>query len=70
MYAESDNPDEAIWFSLPDIVASKVLYGRIPHIVDAFRIEAHGRLGGLKSTLLCGTVNVEPKNRGLFPSGH
>jgi hypothetical protein len=66
LYAGSDNPDDALWFSLADIVASKVLYGRIPHILDAFRIEAHGRLGGLKSTLLRGAVNVDPKIQDFF----
>jgi len=66
LYAGSDNPADALWFSLADIVASKVLHGRIPHIVDAFRIEAHGRLGGLKSTLLRGAVNVDPKTQDFF----
>lgn len=58
--------NDALWFSLPDIVASKILYGRIPHIVDAFRIEAHGILPGLKSTQLRGTVNVDPRTQDFF----
>jgi DNA polymerase III epsilon subunit-like protein len=66
LYAGSDNPDDALWFSLADIVASKILYGRIPHIVDAFRIEAHGILGGLKSTQLRGAVNVDPRTQDFF----
>jgi hypothetical protein len=66
LYSGSDNPDDALWFSLPDIVASKVLYGRIPHIVDAFRIEAHGMLGGLKSTQLRSAVNVDPRRQDFF----
>jgi DNA polymerase III epsilon subunit-like protein len=66
LYAGSNNPDDAVWFSLPDIVASKVLYGRIPQIVDAFRIEAHGILGGLKSTQLRGAVNVDPRTQDFF----
>ena len=28
-----------LWFSLPDVVASVLLTGRIPNIVDVFRIE-------------------------------
>jgi hypothetical protein len=66
LYAGSDNPDDALWFPLADIVASKVLYGRIPHIVDAFRIEAQGRLGGLKSTQLRGAVSVDPRTQDFF----
>jgi hypothetical protein len=66
LYAGSDNPDDALWFSLADIVASKVLSGRIPRIVDAFRIEAHGRLAGLKPTQLRGAVSVDPRTQDFF----
>ena len=66
LYAGSDNPNDAVWFSLPDVVASKVLYGRIPQIVDAFRIEPSGILGGLQSTQLRGAVNVDPRTQDFF----
>ena len=43
LYAKNNNPNDALWFSLPDVAASILLNeGRVPKIVDAFRIEAHG----------------------------
>jgi hypothetical protein len=35
------NPD-ALWYSLPDVVASVILTGRVPKVVDAFRLKAIG----------------------------
>jgi hypothetical protein len=66
LYAGSDNPDDALWFSLPDIVASKLLYGRIPHIIDAFRIEPDGTLKGLEPTKLRGTIPIDPRIQDFF----
>src|ERR1700733_10686366 len=52
LYADRYDSTQALWFSLPDVVASVLLTGRIPNIVDAFRIEARGQLKGLKSCKL------------------
>src|SRR6185436_7756868 len=38
LYAASDDPNDALWFALPDVVASVLKTGRVPHIVDAFRL--------------------------------
>ncbi len=66
LYAQSDSPKDALWFSLPDVVASKLLHGRIPQIVDAFRIEARATLGDLQSTQLRGAVQVDPTKQDFF----
>jgi hypothetical protein len=67
IYAGGDNPDDALWYSLPDVVASVLLNkGRIPKIVDAFRIEAHGRLTGLRPTKLRGKIDVDPGEQDFF----
>jgi hypothetical protein len=67
LYAGSDNPDDALWYSLPDVVASVLLNnGRIPKIVDAFRIEPRGKLRGLKSTKLRGQIDVDPRKQDFF----
>jgi hypothetical protein len=66
LYAQSDSPNDALWFSLPDVVASKLLYGRVPQIVDAFRVEARGTLDGLQPTRLRGAVHVDPRARDFF----
>jgi hypothetical protein len=60
----SDNPDDALWYSLPDIVASVLLNnGQIPNIIDAFRIESRGKLSGLKPTKLRGQIDVDPGSK-------
>jgi hypothetical protein len=67
LYAGSDNPDDALWYSLPDVVASVLLNkGRIPKIVDAFRIEPRGKLRGLKFTKLRGQIEVDPREQDFF----
>jgi hypothetical protein len=67
IYAGSNSPSDALWYSLPDIVASVLLNdGRIPKIVDAFRIEARGQLQGLKATKLRGQIDVDPGKQDFF----
>lgn len=66
-YLYADAPDDALWFSLPDVVASVILTGKIPKIVDAFRIEASGGvLKELTSIKLRGTIGVDPRKSDFF----
>lgn len=55
-----------LWYSLPDVVASVLLTGRIPKIVDAFRIEPCGTMRGLKPTKLLGVVDIDPRKQDFF----
>jgi len=66
LYADQNDPTQALWFSLPDVVASVLLTGRIPNIVNAFRIEASGQLKGLKSCKLRSVVSVNPRKQDFF----
>ena len=67
IYAGGDNPNDALWYSLPDVVASVLLNnGKIPKVVDAFRIEARGKLGGLTATKLRGQIDVDPRKQDFF----
>jgi hypothetical protein len=67
IYAGGDNPDDALWYSLPDVVASVLLNkGKIPKIVDAFRIEVRGKLSGLNATKLRGQIDVDPGKQDFF----
>jgi hypothetical protein len=66
LYADRNDSSQALWFSLPDVAASVLLTGRIPNIVDAFRIKARGRLNGLKSCMLRGVVRVNPRTQDFF----
>jgi hypothetical protein len=67
LYAGNNNPDDALWFSLPDVVASVILSnGKVPTIVDAFHIQPRGKLSGLKSTKLRGQIDVDPARNDFF----
>jgi hypothetical protein len=66
LYPRKDISPEALWFSLPDVVASVLLTGRIPRIVDAFKLTHIGKLPGLRSIALRGEVPVNPSNQDLF----
>jgi hypothetical protein len=65
LYANA--PDDSLWFSLPDVVASVILTGKIPKIIDAFRIEPSKELlQGLKPTKLRGKIKIDPKKQDFF----
>jgi hypothetical protein len=66
VHAESSDSSKALWYSLPDIVASVLLSGRVPTIIDAFRIEPHGILPGLTTTKLRGRIQVDPASQDFF----
>jgi len=66
LYAEMHDPNQALWFSLPDAVVSKLLTGRTLKILDAFRIEPHGILPGLQTIKLRGAVNIDPRRQDFF----
>lgn len=61
-----DAPNDAVWYALPDVVASVILTGRVPTIAEAIRLEPTGRLAGLTPTRLRGTVEVDPANQDFF----
>jgi hypothetical protein len=63
---ETTSTANGLWFSLPDVVASVILTGRVPKIVDAFRLEPRGTQAGLESTKLRGTIPVDPTDRDFF----
>jgi hypothetical protein len=66
IYADPNDSTQAIWFSLPDVAASVLLSGRMPNIVDAFRIEAHEQLKELEPCKLRGVVDVDPRKQDFF----
>lgn len=67
LYAPDQAPNEGLWFSLPDVAASVLLTGgKLPRIVDAFKLAPIGKLSGLKSTKLGGEAYVNPRAQDLF----
>jgi hypothetical protein len=57
---------EPIWFSGPDVIASKLLCGKVPKIEKAIRMIPHGQQKGLRATNLRGMVEVDPRKDDLF----
>jgi len=66
LYGNANNPNHALWFSLPDIVASVLLTGRVPRIIDAFRLKPYGTLPTLRSTALPGEIPINPRRQDFF----
>lgn len=62
----ADAAEDALWFALPDVIASTILTGKIPQIVDSFILEAHGQLSDLRSTKLRGSIDVDPRSEDFF----
>ena len=58
--------EDALWYSIPDVVASILSTGRVPEIVDAFLIEPSGVLFELIPTKLRGMVEVDPEHNDFF----
>src|ERR1035438_1380803 len=57
---------EPIWFAGPDIIASILLTGKVPHIEKAIRVNPHGKQRGLASTSLRGMVRVDANKNSFF----
>jgi hypothetical protein len=66
LYAEESNPNHGLWYSLPDVAASVLHTGRVPKVVDAFRIRPSGIISSLKSTALRGAVVIDPRRQDFF----
>jgi hypothetical protein len=67
LHPDKDNSEnQALWFSLPDIVASVILTGRLPRIVNAFRLVPTCKLESLKPTKLLNEIDIDPANEDFF----
>jgi len=66
LYPSDHAPSEGLWFSLPDVAASVLLTGKIPEIVDAFKLVPLGKLSGLRAVRWGGEVEVNPLTQDLF----
>jgi hypothetical protein len=54
-----------IWYSGPDLAASKLLTGRTPEIIEAFRFVPHGVQDGMKDAPI-GTRQIHPATDDFF----
>jgi hypothetical protein len=58
--------EDALWYSIPDVVASILATDRAPEIIDAFLIEPCGVLFELAPTKLRGIVEADPERDDFF----
>ncbi len=58
--------DEPVWVAGPDLVASWLLTGRWPEILEAVRLEPVGQQAGLRPVSLRGRVNTDPATEDFF----
>ena len=58
--------DRPIWFAGPDLIASVIRTGRVPHILRAIRMVPHGKQAGMESVSLRGMVEIDPYKDDLF----
>jgi hypothetical protein len=66
VYAGSDDRNDALWYSWPDLVASALLTGKPPRIVEAFKIEPIGKAETLKPVEFRGQVRIDPCSQDFF----
>jgi hypothetical protein len=62
----NDRKEDALWFALPDVVASVLHTGRVPKIIDAFRLVAEGTAQGLQPTELAAHMPIDPSRQDFF----
>jgi hypothetical protein len=62
-FLTSDTP---LWFAGPDLIASIIRTGRVPHIVKAIRMVPRGKQAGMETVNLRGMVTVDPHKDDLF----
>jgi hypothetical protein len=58
--------EKPVWFAGPDIVASIIRTGRVPHVLKAIRVVPHGRQPGMKPIMLRGVVEIDPRRQDFF----
>jgi hypothetical protein len=57
--------DDPFWFTLADVLASKVLTGRTPMILKAIRFEPKGKQRGLKPVVVAGET-IDPATHDFY----
>ncbi|HEY3375342.1 MAG TPA: hypothetical protein VGK02_09795 [Candidatus Aquicultor sp.] len=58
--------DKPMWYTLADVIVSKLLTGKTPNIVQAFRFIPGTPQAGLKPLSLQGKVKVDPASEDFF----
>jgi hypothetical protein len=62
-YLASDNP---LWFAGPDLIASIIRTGKVPHVIRAIRMLPEGKQDEMQAVNLRDMVKVDPYENDLF----
>lgn len=66
-YLRGENEDDSLWYSIPDLVLSKILTGRAPKLKLALTFHPSDRLQiGLTPVRLYGSIPVNPSAQDFF----
>jgi hypothetical protein len=57
---------EGVWYTLADVVAAKILSGKTPEILKAYRVIPRGKQAGLQGLKLRGEIDVNPAADNFF----
>ena len=57
---------QPMWVAGPDLIASILVGGHIPKVLEAFRIVPNGQQRGLKAIELRGAISVDPREEDFF----
>jgi hypothetical protein len=55
-----------LWYTGADLVASKLLSGRAPKVIKAYRLVAEGQQAGLRPIKLRGAIDIDPRDQDFF----
>ena len=66
VHASSADPNDGLWYAWSDLVASVLLAGKVPQIMEAFRITPFGKAKGLKKLAFRGQVPIDPRSQDFF----
>jgi hypothetical protein len=58
--------EQELWYAIPDLVASKLLTGKAPEVVEAITFEPIGTEPQLREIKLRGELLIEPKGHDFF----
>ena len=58
--------EKPIWIAGPDLIASAMQTGKVPHIEKALRVVPHGKQAGMTPVYLRGMVKIDPYKDDLF----
>jgi len=60
------NWKQPTWIAGPDLIASVLLSGHTPNVLEAFRIVPHGKQRGLRPIELRSSISVDPRKEDFF----